>query len=77
MVMRQGIVLAAIGVVLGGCGAVAVTALLRGMLVGVRPLDALTFGAVALIMIATAALASAVPARRASRLDPLESLRAN
>lgn len=77
MVMRQGIVLAAIGVVLGGCGAMAVAALLRGMLVGVRPLDAPTFGSVALIMVATAALASAVPARRASRLDPLESLRAN
>ena len=77
MIMRQGITLAAIGVACGGIGAFVVTALLRGMLVGVRPIDAPTFFAVGLAMVATAALASAVPARRASRLDPVESLRAN
>jgi putative ABC transport system permease protein len=77
MIVRQGITLAAVGVALGGIGAFVVTALLRGMLVGVRPIDVPTFIVVALVMVATAALASAVPARRASRLDPVESLRAN
>jgi putative ABC transport system permease protein len=77
MIVGQGVTLAAIGVALGGTGALAVTALLRGMLVGVRPIDAPTFVAVGLVMIATAVLASAVPARRASRLNPVESLRAN
>jgi putative ABC transport system permease protein len=77
MIMRQGVALAAIGVALGGIGAFVVTALLRGMLVGVRPIDAPTFIAVGLVMVATAALASAIPAWRASRLDPVESLRAN
>lgn len=77
MIVGQGATLAAVGVALGAIGALAVTALLRGMLVGVRPIDAPTFVAVGLVMIATAVLASAVPARRASRLNPVESLRAN
>jgi putative ABC transport system permease protein len=77
MIMRQGVALAAIGVAIGGIGAFVVTALLRGMLVGVRPIDAPTFIAVGLVMVVTAALASAIPAWRASRLDPVESLRAN
>jgi putative ABC transport system permease protein len=77
MIVGQGVTLAAIGVALGGIGALTVTALLRGMLVGVGPIDVPTFVAVGLVMLATAVLASAVPARRASRLNPVESLRAN
>jgi predicted permease len=77
MVLRQGVGVAAVGVAVGGAASFAVTALLRGMLVGVQPVDAPTFGAVAIVMVVTAALASAVPARRASRTDPVDSLRAN
>lgn len=67
--------LATVGVLLGGGAAVAVTGLLRGMLVGVEPFDATTFLSVALIMVIVAALASALPAIRAARVDPVESLR--
>jgi putative ABC transport system permease protein len=77
MVIGQGVGLAAVGVVLGGAGAVAVTGLLRGMLVGVQPFDAPTFAIAASIMVIVAALASAFPAMRASGVDPVEALRAN
>lgn len=77
MIVRQGVALAATGVALGAAGAFGVTALLRSMLVGVGPTDTSTFAAIGAVMLATAAFASAVPARRASRLDPIESLRAN
>ncbi len=62
----------ALGIALGG----ATTRLVRGMLVGVTPLDAATFGAVASLMVATAALACFIPARRATSVSPLETLRA-
>jgi ABC-type antimicrobial peptide transport system permease subunit len=69
MVMGQGVGLAAVGVLLGGGASAIVTSVLRTMLVGVRPFDAPTFAAVAGIMILVAALASAFPAIRASRVD--------
>lgn len=75
MVLGSGVILATVGVLLGGGVAVAVTGLLRGMLVGVEPFDATTFLSVALIMVIVAALASALPAIRAARVDPVESLR--
>jgi putative ABC transport system permease protein len=75
MVLGQGVLLAAMGVLLGGIGALALTGLMRDMLVGVRPIDPSTFGTVAVALVATAAMASGVPARRASRVDPVESLR--
>ncbi|HKT06503.1 MAG TPA: FtsX-like permease family protein, partial [Gemmatimonadaceae bacterium] len=62
----------ALGIALGG----AATRLVRGMLVGVTPLDTPTFGAVAALMVATAALACFIPARRATTVSPLETLRA-
>jgi putative ABC transport system permease protein len=77
LVIGRGVLLATIGVLIGGGAAVAATGLLRGMLVGVGPFDAATFTAVALIMVIVAALASALPAMRAARVDPVESLRAN
>jgi putative ABC transport system permease protein len=76
MVMRQGVAAASAGVVIGMLGSAALTRLLANMLFSVRPLDMLTFGSVALLMFATALAATYLPARRATRVDPLISPRA-
>ena len=70
------ILLAAVGVVLGLGAATAVTRLMTSLLFDVRPLDAPTYVAVAVLLTAVAALASWLPARRAARVDPLVALRA-
>jgi len=62
-------------VLIGIAGAAALSAALRGMLFSVAPLDIATFGVVAAVMFVTAMLASYVPARRASRIDPTVALR--
>jgi putative ABC transport system permease protein len=74
--VRQGLVLGVSGVALGLVGAAASTRLLESWLYGVKPLDAATFAWSAAGMLAIAALASYVPARRAARVDPLTTLRA-
>jgi ABC-type antimicrobial peptide transport system permease subunit len=51
------------------------TRVLNGMLYGVRPLDALTFGGVAVLMLLTATLSAWMPAMRAARLEPMQVLR--
>jgi putative ABC transport system permease protein len=76
MFLRQGLALTATGIVLGLAGAAASTRLLESWLYGVKPLDAPTFAWSAAGMLAVAALASYVPARRAARIDPLVTLRA-
>jgi predicted permease len=75
LVLRQGMrsVLAGLGT--GLAGALAATRLLRRFLFGVSPLDAGTFAAVAVCMLAVAALAAYLPARRATKVDPMEALR--
>ncbi|MGH7709766.1 MAG: ABC transporter permease [Gemmatimonadaceae bacterium] len=76
MMTRQGLVLTAIGVV-AGLGLFAVVArFLRSFLFGVAPSDPVTLGAASLLLVAIAALASWIPARRASRVDPANTLRA-
>ncbi len=77
MVLGQGMTLAAIGVALGLIGAVALTRLAATLLFGVKPVDPATFAAVSLFMLAVAAAASLIPARRATRVDPLVALRAD
>jgi ABC-type antimicrobial peptide transport system permease subunit len=76
MVVRQGMVVAAFGIILGLVGSYALTGLMTGLLHGVSPTDPLTFGAVTAGLAAVAAVASYLPARRASKVDPCDALRA-
>ena len=75
LIVGQGLVLAVIGVGLGAVGAVALTRLIAGLLYGVSPTDGPTFVIVALIVTVVAGLACYLPARRATRVDPLVALR--
>jgi putative ABC transport system permease protein len=76
MVVGSGLRLAVAGVVLGLLAAFAVTHALERALYGVSATDPLTFAAVAALLLGVAALASWAPARRATRVDPMVSLRA-
>jgi putative ABC transport system permease protein len=75
LVLRQGMVPVAAGVVLGLAGAVVLTRLLSQLLFGVSALDRTTFVSTPLILAAVALLACYLPARRASRVDPMVALR--
>ncbi|HYR89847.1 MAG TPA: FtsX-like permease family protein [Terriglobia bacterium] len=75
LVLRQGLVLAGIGIVIGICGALAATDYLKSMLFGLTPLDPVTFAGVAVLFACISLLASYVPARRATKVDPLVALR--
>lgn len=68
--------LTGIGLALGLGGAVALARVLGSLLYGIGALDPLTLGAVVLTLTSIATLASWIPARRASRLDPLVAIRA-
>jgi len=74
-VVRQSVVLAGLGVVVGLVLALALSRSIKGMLHGVVSTDPLTYGSVAVLLFGVAALASLVPALSASRADPMESLR--
>jgi putative ABC transport system permease protein len=76
LVVRQGMLLAGIGCVVGLCGAMLGTRALRSMLFGISPADPMTFAAVMMLLLAAAACACYLPARRATRVDPLVALRA-
>ena len=75
MVVRQGLALALIGVVVGICGAMALTRLLSTLLYSTSPTDVLTFLAVSLVFLTVGALACFVPARQVTTIDPLVALR--
>jgi putative ABC transport system permease protein len=75
LVLRQGLALAAIGLALGLAGAFAASRLLTSMLFEVKPNDPLTYAGVAVLLGVVALAASYIPARRASRIDPLVALR--
>jgi ABC-type antimicrobial peptide transport system permease subunit len=74
-VLTQGSRFAIVGIGLGIVLAAIVARLLRGLLLGVSPFDPLTYGAVAGLLAAICLLASFVPARRATTVDPLIALR--
>jgi predicted permease len=75
MVMRQGLELTVAGSIVGLIGAMALTRVMASLLFGVSTTDTVTFAAVPLVLIATAMIASYVPARRATRVDPVVALR--
>ena len=75
LVLRSGAFLTIAGIALGLAGAAAGTRLLQGMLFGITPLDPQTFVAVSVLFGAVATLASYLPARRATRVDPMVALR--
>ena len=77
MFVRNGLVLAALGVVCGLAAAIGFTQWMASLLFDVRPLDPLTYAAVAVTLFAAAALASYLPSRRATSVDPVEALRAD
>jgi len=75
MVVLRGTLLALLGVFVGLAAAFALTRVIGSLLYGVRATDTLIFSAVSLLLIAVAALASYLPARRAARVDPMVALR--
>lgn len=77
MFVRYGLVLSSIGAACGLTAALALTRLMKAVLYDVSPADPFTYGAVSAGLIVAAALASYVPARRAARIDPAQTLRAD
>jgi putative ABC transport system permease protein len=75
MVLRQGLQLVLIGLAIGFAGALVLTGVLTTLLFGIQPTDGVTFVAVSMVLIAVAALACVVPARRAASVDPMVALR--
>jgi predicted permease len=75
MVLKQGLQFVLVGLAIGMAGALVLTRLLTNLLFGVEPTDAITFLSVALVLVAVAAVACLVPARRAASVDPLVALR--
>ena len=76
MFVRHGLVLSAIGTACGLTAAFALTRLMKSLLFDVSPVDPLTYVAVSAVLVLAAALASYLPARKATTVDPAEALRA-
>jgi putative ABC transport system permease protein len=76
MVLREGVVLAVVAVVGGVLAAAALSRFLTDLLFGVAPTDPATYLVVGVVLAAVAVLAAWIPARRATRVDPMEALRA-
>jgi ABC-type antimicrobial peptide transport system permease subunit len=75
MVVRQGMTQVTFAIVIGSAGALGLSWMLRGLVFGVSTRDPLTFAAMTLLLAATGFLACWLPARRASAVDPAETMR--
>ncbi len=76
LIVRQGLVLVLLGVAIGIPAAVALTRVIASQLFGVTPTDPATFAAASVVFVGIAVLACSIPARRATKVDPLVALRA-
>jgi ABC-type antimicrobial peptide transport system permease subunit len=74
-VLKQGMILTVAGIAVGLIGAFLLTRLLRSLLFGIGPTDILTYGVLAILLTLVALIACYVPARRATKVDPLIALR--
>jgi ABC-type antimicrobial peptide transport system permease subunit len=77
MFLRHGLVLTAVGVALGIAASIGLTRWMASLLFEVRPIDPVTYSAVAVVLLAAALSASYLPARRATAVEPVEALRAD
>jgi putative ABC transport system permease protein len=77
MISRQGVALAAIGILLGLAAAIGVTRFMRGLLYDVSSTDPITLGATCVLLLVVALVASWLPARRAAGVDPSVALRSD
>ena len=75
--IRRGLVLTAVGMAIGLAIAGALTRWISALLFGVSPLDPITYVSVCVVLTAAAVLASYLPSRRATRIDPITALRAD
>jgi ABC-type antimicrobial peptide transport system permease subunit len=74
LVVGQGMRVVALGLILGGVGSLALVRLIRSLLYGVEPADPAVIVSVGLLLAATGLAACILPARRATRIDPVEAL---
>ena len=75
MLLSQALLVVVVGVALGLAGAALLTRLMESLLFGVGALDMTTYVTVSAILVITAALAAYLPARRVTRIDPMQALR--
>ena len=75
MVVAQSLRVAAAGIAIGLVGAFATTRVLQSLLFGVSPTDPITLGAVTVVLVTLGAVAAYAPARKATKVDPVEVLR--
>jgi putative ABC transport system permease protein len=75
LVLAQSLKVIASGVIIGLIGALALTRLMTSLLFGVSPSDPVTFAAISLLLVGVALLACWIPARRATKVDPMVALR--
>jgi putative ABC transport system permease protein len=75
LIVREGLTLVLIGLAVGASGALALTRVMSSLLFDVKPADPATFASVSLLLAAVAFAASYIPARRATRVDPMIALR--